>query len=286
MAGAQCLALFPGLFTLVGWREKGARMLVTERPSGMSLIEVLMGTVILSIIGTAFSHQSASALKQQHQSNTTFNAELIRRMIVTHLNDREAWQKTISDSPYNTNLECLHRRTSCLDKGGSFRLRDRANNIVYDPTNRNAGFSNGMQPCDAFDEANGNDACPLRLELKWTPVCTGSCVSPLVKVTGTFIYKSKSSKRASSFNPANYGFEVTLGGNEALDWSNPHLVYATASGNRQVNAGVHKLCFLKTAGVNNCGRCHLSRNTDGSWILDQASCNNRDYIWCEAMCFD
>ena len=49
------------------------------------------------------------------------------------------------------------------------------------------------------------------------------------------------------------------------------------------------LCVLSMSGVASCGRCVVSQNSDGTWNLDQASCNpgipNSSYQWCGMTCF-
>ena len=74
--------------------------------------------------------------------------------------------------------------------------------------------------------------------------------------------------------------------NNQPDWIHPSYYDASDSGNKIVNKGVHALCVLSTEGEGgSCGRCAVRRNTDGTWNLDQASCDNHAFEWSSATCF-
>lgn len=181
-------------------------MTASRNKKGFSLIGILVATCLLGIVLSGTLGVTQISLKQQSQSNITFMADQIRRNLTQHIQNGSAWQNTVNDSA-NTNLACLQSSTSCTGMGGAFRLRDASNHIVYDPLTPSNGFTAAGSLCTTFS-TGGNDACPLRMELSWQPVCSGTCVSPQVKIIGTITYAPQSPEKKIAFNSSNYGFEV------------------------------------------------------------------------------
>lgn len=188
---------------------------LSGRNQGFTLVEILVATGLIGIVLIGIMSLTTISQKQQAQSNITFQAGAIRGNLVAHLQNPAAWQKTVADTT-NTSLDCLRNGTDCTGITGAFRVRDAANSIVYDPLVATHGFTANGAPCSTF-AAGGNDACPLRMELSWSPICSGTCVSPQVKVTGTMQYKPSTQARTIAFNSANYSFEKVLDLQTSLD---------------------------------------------------------------------
>lgn len=74
------------------------------------------------------------------------------------------------------------------------------------------------------------------------------------------------------------------------DWSAPTIYDASTTGTiRIVTTAVHSLCTMSMAGTNTQGgyyRCHLIRNADSTWTLNNAASVAGGYNPCEGMCFD
>lgn len=63
---------------------------------GMTLVEVMVAIGISGIVLTAIMSLSNLSLKQQYQSNLTFQADLFRKNLVLLINNSDAWKNTIA----------------------------------------------------------------------------------------------------------------------------------------------------------------------------------------------
>lgn len=162
------------------------------------------------------------SLKSQLQSGVSFRGDVVRRNFVTYIQHGYAWVYTIND-PSNTSMACLVTGANCPLGANAFQLRDPANQVVFNSLNPAEGFTRDGQLCNSFDPVNGNNFCPIRVDLTWAPICAPGvlCVNPLVKVEGKMSYKPATADQTVAFNPANYSFEVVRRGNETIgqcDW--------------------------------------------------------------------
>jgi prepilin-type N-terminal cleavage/methylation domain-containing protein len=175
---------------------------------GFSVIEISIGLLLLGILSLAVFKVADLGAKDQSRSNATFQADMIRRNLLTSVQNDDIWAKTVADT-VNSSMACLRDVTDCSGRGGAFRLVNPAGSVIYDGNNPAVGFQTDGQPCVGFDSARGNDRCPIRMELKWEPICASGCVKPSqIKVIGKMIYKPASSAKATTINPSSYGFEV------------------------------------------------------------------------------
>lgn len=146
--------------------------------------------------------------KQQMRSNMAAQSDMMRRNLLTIIQNDEAWQNTVNDTA-NTSLACLKNHTTCTGAGGPFRVMNSQNVLVYDAlSSPSTGMTVDGQTCSTFDATNGNDQCPLRLDLSWTAVCSGTCMVPQVQITGTATFKPRSKEREIAYNASNYSFKL------------------------------------------------------------------------------
>lgn len=181
-----------------------------RRPSerGFSLIEILIATSVLGMLAMGVITTFQQLAKQQFRSNMAAQSDVFRRNMIAHLQNEQAWQRTMNDAA-NTSMACLRNSTSCTGAGGPFRLRDSQNGMVYDAmTSPTAGLTADGRPCNTFNAVDGDDVCLLRMELSWTPICSGTCMSPQVQVRGGVRYKPQSKQRTIAFNTENYSFTM------------------------------------------------------------------------------
>src|SRR5690606_1304313 len=115
----------------------------------------LLGMVSLASLAiNSINMKNTTATQAYHQ------ADHFRKKIVNTLQDDRAWQNTINDTS-NTSLNCLRNNTNCTGASGTFRVRDAANNIVYNPLTAANGFNMQGVLCSTFSAA-GNNQCPFR----------------------------------------------------------------------------------------------------------------------------
>lgn len=182
------------------------------RNKGFTLVEVLVviGIAAFGILVVMSTAQLSN--KTVTESSIRNSADAIRRNYTMTLNNPTAWQNTVNDLT-NASLACIRTNTPCPAAGGPFRLRNAANNLVYDPvTSASNGFSPSGAPCNTFSLA-GNDACPLRLDLAWSPICPPAptpCVGAQVQIQARMLYRNSTPSRNLGWNEVQFGINSIL----------------------------------------------------------------------------
>lgn len=158
--------------------------------TGFTLVEVLITISLVTIILLGFSQVLDTYLKSQRDLDYSERKQEIIISIINLLNNDVAWQKTI-DQVANTNLNCLkdpgkfpgvvNAGACTMADGGKFSLLDETGAVFIDYPTATSGLSLQSWSCNTFSLA-GNDACPLRVELSWRPVCI-TCKNNQVEVT-------------------------------------------------------------------------------------------------------
>lgn len=205
--------------------------------SGFSIIELLVVSGILSVVLLSMSTLSNILLKQQGQSNLTFQADMARRSLVALLSGPASWANTIAASKNNRGngpaLDCLNPTapTPCTDSGQDYnpaggggnpltnvpiyvildgsptvKADGEKGNVFYTPGLPTDGFTSQGTVCHTFDRdpARGDDACPLRFDITWSAICTNTCVNPQIKFSVQAVYNPKTKTDMKVFNVANY----------------------------------------------------------------------------------
>ena len=143
-------------------------------------------------------------------ATVTQTAITLRSHIWTAIQNEKAWEKTVADTA-NASFNCLRTATTCLDATGPLVLRDSMNGVVYDSTVPTNGFKIGGALCNTYDDLDGNDQCPLRMDLSWRAVCTAPCLNPQIKILGIVKFRPKSPDLRVAFNPAKYNIDLFRG---------------------------------------------------------------------------
>ncbi len=156
---------------------------------GFTLVEVLVSLGLITIFLFGFSQVLEGYLKSQRNLDYSERKQEIIISAINLINNDIAWQKTI-DHAANTQLDCLKdpgkfpsvptAGACAMTDGGKFSLLDEAGNTFIDFPTATAGM-NLSTTCNTFSLA-GNDACPLRVELSWRPLCI-TCVNNQVEIT-------------------------------------------------------------------------------------------------------
>lgn len=152
------------------------------------------------------------AVNQHHlQVNmAAFNIDGLRTMALGALTEQHSWNLTIANNP---DMACAQSSVvSCPalithGEGILINLHGPDGRRLVDKR-RFAGFTTSGVECDDFDE-NGNDRCPLRLEVRWRLECGGSpCRYPNEVVTVVFRYAPKNADpligNVARFNIVNF----------------------------------------------------------------------------------
>jgi prepilin-type N-terminal cleavage/methylation domain-containing protein len=207
---------------------------------GFGLIEIMVAIGLLAVVAAAISGLGNVQLKQQVQSNITFQADSFRRTLMGNINNSKAWNYTVADGA-NASLACLNGGTCTQGVGGPvYHVRDPGNNVIYDWSGSN-GLTAAGASCSGFNATagSGNDLCPFQFQVNWTANCTVSgsptcaAVNSQPQIAITVLYNPKSQAKTVSFNASQYGAIFFQGAsNLACQWTNNAgaLVETCASG--------------------------------------------------------
>ena len=183
----------------MGVRLKTNRALIPFRShAGLGMVEVITIVGLFSFVVLAIGGLNLQLSKQQNQSTSLVQLDLVRRNLIAIPLNSDAWKYTIA-APQNPNMACLKDNTPCTVDGSTdgaplqnqlFALFDAGNQLFYDSTSLQNGFSFAGTGCKTFSQT-GDDTCPFRFELTWSAICTpGNCIAPQVKINAPLSYKS------------------------------------------------------------------------------------------------
>ncbi|MBK7962854.1 MAG: type II secretion system protein [Bdellovibrionales bacterium] len=197
-----------------------------KRPkAGFSLVEVM---VVLGIISIAFVFimgliEMVNSERQRTIVITTL--ESLRNRTAQYMIRNDSRKKTLESGANFVQL-CAPAVLPCtVEYEGSFKLVDALGNTVVDSNIATTGFNINGEACNTFDAINGNDACPIRLELRWKGPCkptdanvipATACPSPILFLSGDFVFKPKSNK-FGTFNMKRFHFSELDFGAESPD---------------------------------------------------------------------
>lgn len=170
---------------------------ILKSRAGLTMIEMVVVAAIGSFIVLAVSKLLLNTFELESTAKKKFWIESIKSEIINGLRGRESWQQTIS-SAKNSSMNCVQNLTPCnpLVDNGLIEVLDAQGGRIFDSTVPTNGFNERGEFCNSFNSLSGNDACPFRYEIRWSPTCVGSCTNPEVRLDISLLYKpSKSNVR-------------------------------------------------------------------------------------------
>lgn len=185
-----------------------------SRQRGFTLIEALVGLLVMSFAMGTLSFVFKSVYDAQHSTNILRSAATLRTALVDSVNSVQGWNRTVA-FPDNTSLSCLQQTNArdCTGQGGPIAVMNGAEGVVFNSLRPTTGIDQYGNPCDAFDAnpAGGNDDCLLRYDLQWRALCptSGPCSNPEVEITGTLQYNPANKRFA--FNTTRFNFRLVRG---------------------------------------------------------------------------
>lgn len=163
---------------------------IVLKQKGFSIIETLMAIGISSVVLLSMTDTLITTVKYSKFVDSSQQAQILKDEFKEVLTNECAIDNTIRD-PLNISMECLRAGADCTSFSGSMNLRDNANNLIVDSFTSTAGFNYAGNPCNGFDEVNGNNECPFRWRFNWKPFCLegSSCENPMIEITSTLEHK-------------------------------------------------------------------------------------------------
>src|SRR5262245_7036330 len=125
---------------------------------GFGLAETVMALGLGTVAIAGFTSLMTMMVKQQSKSNLTFQADNVRRSLVSAINSTKSWTKTVADVRNNKDngphLDCLGTSNPCtldeitdLPSGTPVsnklinKIIDVTGNVLLDSTQPNLGFT-------------------------------------------------------------------------------------------------------------------------------------------------
>lgn len=193
---------------------------------GVSMVQALGIGVVLTAGALGVTSIIDSAHKSSLASRLLSTTTDIKRKIVQTVEDEDAWNRTVNLPENSATLGCLTSTTDpnrCNDSssgtGSPIKIVDRKGENVFDSLSPTHGFTIAGAGCATYS-ANGNDHCPLRMEVKVKLICAdgaSTCDSPQIWIIGNYLpYAPRSKANKSPFNTQKHGFAMQRGGNSLL----------------------------------------------------------------------
>jgi prepilin-type N-terminal cleavage/methylation domain-containing protein len=182
--------------------------LSSQSQSGMTLIEVMIAVAISSVVILASLSIGNMTTNLQNQNNFSFQADMIRRNIVTLLLSDSSWQKTLAADP---SMACISSGT-CNPPFSAKPIKliyDGSNVLAYNVDDTTGhGFNSDGTACTST-----SPVCTLTYTVTWLPLCTAACSSPQVQIDITAHYTAPTGAAANvrgsvPFNEANYSARI------------------------------------------------------------------------------
>jgi hypothetical protein len=178
---------------------------------GFGLMEVVIATGIGAVLGGIIVATQVSAIKVKQKTELMDWMHELRVQSMRAIQNPVAWTHTVNNNP---TLNCVRNKTSCTGAGGSVVLYEadgRPLKLIHNGT-ASHGITPGGNECNSFSAA-GNEACPYRFSVRWTPRChstDSNCSYPQIELAGALEQGVPvSGSDAVRVNSARYGFRVT-----------------------------------------------------------------------------
>ncbi len=149
---------------------------------GDIMVVVLVAVAIAAFAASLYFDIFSQALSLQKKSDSVTLLEVLENQVIWTIENDEAWKVTMSR---NSAAACLRtsgavcaNTTNPLDvylEDGT--LLNRGSMTASD------GFDYLGMPCTGFSATSPNDRCPFKIEVSWTPNCTGPCPATILAIT-------------------------------------------------------------------------------------------------------
>lgn len=180
---------------------------------GMTIVEVLIASAI-AVVAFVSAGSTIGYYYQSSKRNTfTESLSIIRNNLYAAIINDASWELMKN---VNSDMACLQSGTAltaCPNAipvgtpvpitATQIKVLDSVGALLYDPTSATSGYDLRGNPCNAYDATNGNDACPIRVNVSWGPAdcAAASCPIPeLVNVSIRFFYKPSTSNQQMAAN--------------------------------------------------------------------------------------
>jgi Tfp pilus assembly protein PilE len=166
---------------------------------GMSLVEIMVVVVIMSLVGLGTTTLFKNIIETQRKNTVKSAMSQVRDNLKRNIQNDQAWVNTVNAYPISSSsLGCLRdniiQTAWCTHETSiaNFNVRDTQNNIFYQASQATRGFTADGQNCNSFNNGAGNDACPYRYNLNIVLRCpdgNSQCRKPQMTIEATFVVR-------------------------------------------------------------------------------------------------
>lgn len=179
---------------------------------GMSLVEVMIVLVIMSLIGLGTTTLLTNTLSIQKNADTKSHLTTFRKNLESFITNDTAWTNTVYAASNSSLLACLRDGSAGCANGTvvqNFDIYNASNGspaVFYQGTSASAGIDLLGKTCTTFSTSSGDDDCPFHYDVQMTMTCPGTldpCPKPQLHVEADLVV-----------NPASVGdrrFQVNTG---------------------------------------------------------------------------
>ncbi len=154
---------------------------------GFSLVEVVVASAVVLIASTVMLDSYLYSLKGSKVIQYHFRAWEYKENVENLLKDKTAWAKMLTQNTFKNCLES-DAVSSCppspapttqppAQSGFLFPVQRADGSSFFDSMNPRAGIDLNGKVCTGFNPQADNRDCPLRAEVRWSPICSGPCTS-------------------------------------------------------------------------------------------------------------
>ncbi len=137
-------------------------------PEGFSLVEVVVATGISALVLVFTTSLFIDSAKMESGQERQFWLSSTHLEIERIVRSPTGWTAILAA---NANMACFAAGTDCSAYSTPQPLVLPVEAVVLDGTSATVGMTNKGDFCNTFDGLNGNIACPVGLDLKWTALC-------------------------------------------------------------------------------------------------------------------
>ena len=197
--------------------------------SGMSVIGVLIAASSLSVVFLGITTLMQMVTKQQNKSNLDYQVDQIRKNIEFVINNPDSWNETKAGNA-GSRFGCLSAHTPCTSDGSPTgtpladvpipRIILANGTVIHDTSSGSSGYALSGAACDNFNATPGSgvDACPVRVTVTWSAICTAPCIDPMVQIAIVPQYNPQTDRMV--FNPGKLSSRFFQGAaSGACDWT-------------------------------------------------------------------
>lgn len=160
---------------------------------GVSLIELAVGVSVLAIMTLVSTSMIRNFSQYQHRLRIQATLAILNEQMRENLKSQITWQNTIDDNANNPALLCLKEKGVCAEGAAiPILMRGVDNEIFFDSRPGTNGFTDNGAPCNTFNNAAGNNACPISFNITAQLNCAGAsttCTNPTVALTSRMLLR-------------------------------------------------------------------------------------------------